>query len=319
VVFFWVLSLYFFKEALEKKTAFNYLSLGASLGLGFCSKYHIVLFVPCLLFYILFEKKWRDINWKWVPLTVLSGLIFSLPVLLWNWQNDFASFTFQIKHGLQQDRYDFSWTSSYVLGQILIIFPWILWAALRTKTPSSLRFLYYFAWFPLLFFFLTSFRASVEANWPIIAFPAVYALSACHPQIKQYLRYYIGFWSVLIVIVVSALFIPSIRNLNPKIREPFDFQNLASIVSEYRPLYAISYQMAASLWYFSKVPVYKLKESSRFDFFDTLKEATPVENHFYLVKRQTNDLPPWNFQQQWTWREVKKITPDFVVLEFTRP
>ncbi len=318
VIFFWMLSLYFFQEVLQKKNPNSYAALGAALGLGFCAKYHIVLFIPCLLLYFLFERKWKDIQWKWVPLTLITGLIFCTPVLLWNYQNDFASFTFQLKHGLQKDAYKFNWTSSYVLGQILIIFPWVLWAAIKAKVPEKLRYLYYFAWFPLIFFFFTSFRALVEANWPIIALPGVCALAACHPKIQKWLRYYVGFWSVIIVVVLTALFVPAIRNSNEKIREPFEFQELSSIAHEYTPLYAASYQMASSLWYFSKVPVYKLQGISRFDFFDTLKEANPEGNRFYLVKRETNGLPEWISQQQWTHREIKKISPDFVLLEFTR-
>ncbi|QDK39498.1 glycosyltransferase family 39 protein [Bdellovibrio sp. NC01] len=319
VVFFWMLSLYLLKEVLEKKSAQSYLLLGASLGLGFCAKYHIVLFVPALILYFLFEKKWKEIQWKYVPLTILTGLIFCLPVILWNYQNEWASFTFQLKHGLERESYHFSWTSSYVFGQIGIIFPWVLWAALRAKVPDKIRFVYYFAWFPLAFFFLTSFRALVEANWPIIALPAVCILAAAHPKIQKWLRYYVGFWAVIIIFVLTALFVPAIRNSNDKIREPFELQELSEIAHEYSPLYAASYQMSASLWYFSKTPVFKLKGISRFDFFDTLPEAVPAGNKFYLVKRERNGVPEWLSEQQWVQREVKKISPDFVLLEFTHP
>ena len=319
VVFFWVLSLYIFQNVLERKDASSYAALGAALGLGFCAKYHIILFVPCLITYLLFERRWKEVQWRWVPLTIITGILFCTPVLLWNYQNDFASFTFQLKHGLQRDSYEFNWTSSYVLGQIGIIFPWVLWAALKAKLPEKIRYLYYFAWFPLIFFFLTSFRALVEANWPIVALPAVCMLAAYHPKIQKWLRYYVGFWSVIIVVVLTALFVPAIRNSNPKISEPFQFQELSTLAHEYSPLYASSYQMASSLWYFSKIPVFKLQGISRFDFFDTLKESIPAGNHFYLVEHETNGLPEWLSQQQWTHREIKRIAPDFVLLEFTRP
>lgn len=319
VVFFWILSLYLLMQVLEKKNLVSYAALGASLGLGFCAKYHIVLFVPCLILYFVFENKWNLIRWKWVPVTILTGLIFCLPVLMWNFQNDFASFTFQLKHGLAKESYEFGWTSSYVLGQVLIIFPLILWAAIKAKPPLKLRFIIYFAWFPLLFFFFTSFRALVEANWPIIALPAICILAACHSKIQKWLKFYVGFWGLIILLVLTSLFVPAVRQVNDKISEPYEFQKLSLLAGEYSPLYASSYQMAASLWYFSKTPVYKLKGISRFDFFDTLKEATPDSNHFYLVKREGNGLPEWLSQQQWNHREIKRIAPDFVLLEFSRP
>lgn len=319
VLFFWSLSLLFAVQALEQKKLSDYFLLGVSLGLGFCSKYHIVLFVPCLLAYLSIEKKWHTVNWKGVFLTLISGLIFCSPVILWNIQNNFASFEFQLKHGLERGAYEFEWTLTYVLGQILILFPLIFWTALKAKFPGNLVWLRYFGWGPLIFFFLTSFRAVVEANWPIIGYPALLAAAVFHPKTQTWLKAYIVFWASIFTIVIATLFTPVLRNLNEKIAEPYVFQELSQLAHEYSPLYGSSYQMASSLWYFSKVPVYKLRDISRFDFFDTLPESIPDKNHFYLLKRETNGLPKWLSQQQWQMKEVKKISPDFVLLEFEKP
>ncbi|WP_413576330.1 ArnT family glycosyltransferase [Bdellovibrio sp. HCB290] len=319
VIFFWVLSIYFFDLVLQRKDLKSYAAFGCALGLGFCAKYHIVLFVPCLFLYLLFEKKWREVRWKYVPVTLVTGLLFCLPVILWNYQNDFSSFRFQLDHGFERPDYNVEWTITYVLAQILIIFPWVFWGALRAKVPASMRHLLYFAWVPLLFFFGTSFKALVEANWPIIAYPAVFMLAVLHPKMQKWYRYYVGFFGALIAIVISLLFIPQLRKLDPKISEPFDYELLAKETVNYQPLYGDSYQMASSLWYFSKNPVFKLQGISRYDYFDTFTEAKPQENKFYLVKREGNGLPGWISEQQWTYQEVRKVAPDFVVLEFTRP
>ncbi len=319
VMFFWSLAILLSLQALQSKELTKYLALGTTLGLGFCAKYHIVLFVPCLLIYLTAEKRWRDVRWQGVVLTLLSGLIFCLPVLTWNFMNDFASFEFQIKHGLEKTNYDPNWTISYILGQVLIIFPLIFWAAIKASVPKDFRWLYYFGWGPLLFFTLTSFRALVEANWPIIAYPAILALALFHPKIVQWYRFYVTFWGLIFTMVILTLFAPALRKLSDKVAEPYHFQELSEVAKEYSPLYGSSYQMAASLWYFSKVPVFKLKDISRFDFFDTLPEANPSGSHFYLLKRDTNSLPPWISQEQWKAKEIKRISPDFVLLEFTRP
>ncbi|KYG70793.1 hypothetical protein AZI85_02355 [Bdellovibrio bacteriovorus] len=318
VMFFWSLSILLALKALQGKSLGIYAALGASLGLGFCAKYHIVLFVPCLLVYLFAERKWKDVRISGVVLTVITGLIFCAPVILWNVQNNFASFEFQLKHGLEKSSYNPEWTLSYVLGQILILFPLVFWAALRSKVPASLRWLYYFGWGPLLFFFLTSFRALVEANWPIIGYPAVLGLALFHEKIQKWLKYYVIFWGSIIAIVLATLFTPTLRKMNDKVNEPYEFQELSAVAREYSPLYASSYQMAASLWYFSKVPTFKLKDISRFDFFDTLPEAQPTSGRFYLVKRERNGLPSWISEQQWQMKEIKKISPDFVLLEFTK-
>ncbi|WP_413582975.1 ArnT family glycosyltransferase [Bdellovibrio sp. HCB288] len=319
VIFFWILSIYCFDLVLQKKDLKSYAALGCALGLGFCAKYHIVLFVPAILLYLVFERKWREVNWKYVPVTLLTGLLFCLPVILWNYQNDFQSFRFQLDHGFERPDYKAEWTISYVIAQILIIFPWVFWSALRAKVPAPLRYLIYFAWFPLIFFFGTSFKALVEANWPIIAYPAVFMLAVLYPRMQQWYRYYVGFFGLLITLAVSMLFIPSLRNMDPKVSEPFDYQKLAKETVEYQPLYGNSYQMSSSLWYFSKTPVFKLSGISRYDYFDTFPEAKPQGNKFYLVKREGNGLPQWLSEQQWTYQEIKRVAPDFVVLEFTRP
>nr|BFD64708.1 glycosyltransferase family 39 protein [Bdellovibrio sp. HM001]BFD68914.1 glycosyltransferase family 39 protein [Bdellovibrio sp. HAGR004] len=319
VMTFWSLALLLTVHSLEKKNLGSYLGLGIALGLGFCAKYHIVLFVPCLLAYLTFEKRWKEVRPSGVLLTIVTGLLFSSPVIVWNALNGFASFEFQIKHGLEKTSYNPEWTLSYILGQILILFPLVFWAALRAKVPKDLRWLHYFGWGPLIFFFLTSFRALVEANWPIIAYPAVLAAALFHPKIQKWTRAYMVFWGLIVVLVVSTLFTPSLRKLSDKVEEPYVFQELSSLARDYSPLYASSYQMASSLWYFSKIPVFKLKDISRFDFFDTLPEAQPQGKVFYLVKRKTNGLPAWISEQQWQMKEIKTISPDFVVLEFTRP
>lgn len=319
VLFFWSLSLALALRALQSKSLFIYFLFGASLGLGFCSKYHIVLFIPCLVFYLFAEKKWSDVRWAGVAITFLSGLLFSSPVILWNLQNQFASFEFQLKHGLEKTSYELHWTLDYVLGQILLVFPLMFWAALRAKAPKDLRWMYYFGWGPLLFFFLTSFRASTEANWPIIGYPAVLALALFHPRTQEWLKYYITFWGLLIGFVLASIFVPPFRSVYEKLEEPYIFQEMSPLVQEYKPLYAESYQMASSLWYFSKVPTFKLKEMSRIDFFDTLSESTPSENKFYLIMNTGNSLPPWFSEQQWHQKEIKKLSKKFVLLEFTRP
>lgn len=318
VLFFWSLALLFSLRALDHHSAFDYFFVGASLGLGFCSKYHIVLFLPCLLMYLKFENRWNAVVWKYVPLTILAGLATSWPVIAWNIQNDFSSIQFQLRHGLEQGSYEFIWTASYVLGEVILIFPLMFYAALKASPPPSLRWLIYFAWPPLIFFFLTSFRASTELNWPIIAFPAILTLSVFFGKIKTWARVYIAFWAVLYFLVAGTIYVPAFRKIHGKVEEPYQLRELAYLVKQFKPLYADSYQIASSLWYFSKTPVFKLKEMSRFDFFDSLKEASPTSEKFYLLQKSGNALPQWVKE---TFRDPKTIQSfdgQYLLLEFTK-
>ncbi|KYG66635.1 hypothetical protein AZI86_06205 [Bdellovibrio bacteriovorus] len=319
VVVFWTLSLILTVKALETRETKYYAFLGIALGLGFCAKYHIVIFIPCLLAYLSFEKRWSNVNWKGVIYTGILGLIFCAPVLLWNYQNDFASFEFQLRHGLESEAYELDWTTSYIFAQILIMFPLIFWAIIKAKPTNDFRWSIYFTWGPLLFFLLTSFRALVEANWPVIAYPSLLTLALFHPKTLKWSKSYMIFWGTAISVVVLSIWVPQFRNINEKVSEPYEFQSFVPLVQEYQPLYGASYQISSSLWYFSKIPVFKLKDTSRFDFFDTLPESIPTGSKFYLLKKEWTGAPYWVTEQGWQAREVKKLDYKYVIVEFTKP
>ena len=318
VLFFWSLSIYFFQEALAHKKASQYALLGMALGLGFCAKYHIVLFVPFAIAYLIFEKRLKEVQWKYLPLTILIGLIFCSPVVIWNFQNEFASFTFQMKHGLERPNYKFEWTWGYVLGQILAVFPLIFWAAITAKPNKHTRLFWYFGWGPLIFFLLTSFKALVEANWPFVGYTALFALALSHPKIRLFTRFNTAFWGLIYVVLAVILCTPSIREKIDKVGEPFIFQDMSQLTKEFQPLYGSTYQMASSFWYFSKTPTYKLASMGRYDFYDTLSESKPTQSPFYLVTKVGNGLPDWVSEERWSHKQVRQLHGDFVLLEFTK-
>jgi 4-amino-4-deoxy-L-arabinose transferase-like glycosyltransferase len=87
------------------------------MGLGFSSKYMMVLLPLSLLPWLFFspgllQKTVRHFHW-----IVLGALIGALPVWLWNLQNDMASLRFQAEHGLGR-RWKPSWTIHYIGAQI---------------------------------------------------------------------------------------------------------------------------------------------------------------------------------------------------------
>ncbi len=293
VLFFWAISILFFIRLLRTQSSFDYSLLGVSLGLGFCSKYHIVLFVPIIIAYLLIEKKMALIVWKKVLLTTFFGLLFCLPVLIWNYQNDFASFRFQIQHGLVRNDYHFYWTWSYVLSQILILFPTIVWLCLKARLQGLSRVMIYLAWGPLIFFFLSSLKALVEANWPIVAYPAFFAVAVlAAPQFKL-LKVAISFWVVILVLALSNLLIPWLPAAPEKFKELTQFSPLLKIRERYQPLYASTYQMASWVWFETKQPFFKVQGISRRDIFDTYDEGRPTEFPFYLAVKRDTEISDW--------------------------
>ena len=293
VLFFWSCALLFSISALKQKNFYHYAGLGVSLGLGFCSKYHIVLFVPLLLTYLTVERKWKSVSLKGSLGTVFFGILFSAPVLIWNFQNDFISFQFQLNHGLGRLDYTPFWTWSYLLAQIIVLFPTVAWAGRRAHLQGPSRIFLYFGWGPLIFFFLSSFKGLVEINWPIVAYPAFFAMAVLGYERTRLFKYANWFWVILFSLLCSHLVKPWIPSAPEKLSELSQFRPIISKIDQYQPLYANTYQMASWLWYETKKPVYKLNQMSRYDMFDTFPQGRPQVFPIYLAMKTYDEIPAW--------------------------
>jgi 4-amino-4-deoxy-L-arabinose transferase-like glycosyltransferase len=318
VVFFWSLSTLLVLQILQSHRLQNYFLLGASLGLGFCSKYHIVLFPVGVALWLTFKRRWSVISWKGLGLTVIAGLIFCSPVLVWNYQHGFESFLFQVNHGLGAHSWDPFWTYSYVTAQIALLFPVTLYFALRSDVSSNYSLLKYLAWFPLAFFVLSSFRGTVEVNWPIVAYPSVYALAVLNHKKLKALLWSIVPWTALAAYVVLILLFPLTQNIPEKIAEVHYFDPIRPIAEEYRPLYFGSYQMASRMWYDYKTPTQKLYQIARHDLFDEVQKQPPVEEKFYVAKETWVPFPAWLTNEKYRVVKIKDVPPKFELDEVTK-
>ena len=95
--FFWLLGLFLMVTTLpqgpDPKSTRRILLLGLVLGLGIISKYTTVfLWMGTGLFMFLFRRQWIK-DWS-VYVALMITFICTLPLLIWNVQNDFVSFTF---------------------------------------------------------------------------------------------------------------------------------------------------------------------------------------------------------------------------------
>lgn len=312
VVFFWSLSVLFAQRILQQNSVKDYSLLGASLGLGFCSKYHIVLFVPSLLLYLFISKEIRKINVRGVLLTIFFGLVFSSPVLIWNYQNNFASFKFQLNHGLGEKTWNPDWTLGYLIGQFLLLFPTTIWAALKSYKN---KFLAVFSFFPLLFFLFSSLKGVVEVNWPIVAYPSFLALAALSTVSKNLLRISSFFWGLITVGVIAVSIYPIDVELPEKLTENRYFDSVYSVSQKYSPLYLGSYQMASAFWYKFKTPFMKLYQINRHDLFDEVNTHAPAEKKYFVLKETWVPLPDWMTADMYNFTKIKDLPPKFELYE----
>ncbi|MCB0421910.1 MAG: glycosyltransferase family 39 protein [Bdellovibrionales bacterium] len=298
LMFFWSVSLWALLECEKKSSLKNYAFLGAALGAGFLAKYHIVIFIPLGFIWLIQRKRMGKAEILPVTWSILWFLIVCSPVLVWNYQNDFASFRFQFNHGLGETHWSPNWPLKYLVDQLLIIFPPLLYLVLTKKNHTHAFLLKIMAWGPLVFFFLATFKADSEANWPIAAYPAVLALAVLSNPGRKIFKGTLAFWGLILGLVVTEAkfsWLP-IEKAQLKTSEFFKFEPIIEYLKvhqEIRPMYAYSFQMASKLYYELKEPIYKLYGINRKDFYDFIGLSRPHSFPFYVVSEKHFPLPPW--------------------------
>lgn len=320
-VFFWSLAIFALIRAFETQTLRWYLVLGASLGLGFCSKYPTVLFIPALFLYLGFEKKFREVKWFYAVCAVVVGLVFCSPVLIWNAQNDWISFKFQLSHGLRSQNWSPLWPLKYLVEQFLFLFPavviFFVQSMKRKLVPQNLRLLYYFALFPFGFFLYSSFKARVEPNWPIAAYPAFMAIAFFSLEASAWAKRTIVIWLVLFSVIVVETFLPFIP-VPPEKKKTTEFRKYDAFLAPARdlePLFADSYQLASSMSFRLKRQIPKLQGMSRKDFYDFFPPAHPNSDRFFVLIEGDSPLPEWALYEGFEVVTTTTVTDRLKIIE----
>ncbi|MBN2174424.1 MAG: glycosyltransferase family 39 protein [Bacteroidales bacterium] len=98
-MFFWVLSLFYIIQMVEpnnqiKQSNFLFIAFGITAGLALLSKYtSIFLWIGVFIYVLIYNR--QKLKTGILYLSVMISILIFLPVILWNFQNDFISFTFQ--------------------------------------------------------------------------------------------------------------------------------------------------------------------------------------------------------------------------------
>jgi 4-amino-4-deoxy-L-arabinose transferase-like glycosyltransferase len=196
-IFFWILSLFLFWQAINHKTLGDmhaggkkksidssliahrssllyWLLLGVSVGCGLLTKYTMAFFYLCAFFFILFSKEKRGLLLTKGPAVafIISLIVFS-PVILWNAGNDWVTFRhtagqihaaegFAISPG---SFFEFLGSQLGVITPLLFVLTLIsVW---RLRKDRGGYFLFWFSVPVLAFFLLKSIQAKVQANWAL--------------------------------------------------------------------------------------------------------------------------------------------------------
>jgi len=104
----WAATLYYMERALIANQNSAWLGMGIAFGLGMLSKYSLGLLGIAALVFVIIDPTAR--RWMLRPhpyLAALLAVILFSPVIIWNYENNWASFSFQSNRVLA-DTYEFS-------------------------------------------------------------------------------------------------------------------------------------------------------------------------------------------------------------------
>jgi len=168
---------------------------GIFIGLGLLSKYTMILIVPCMFLFLLLSPPHRHWFRKKEPyIALVIALVVFSPVIIWNCQNAWVSFAYQLHQGFSPKKRGFfealNKLLEYTGGQASVITPLLFIAfviySIKGIVISQCRgipaylYLALLSWPVLLFFGLSTALGKVaEANWPAPAYIAGFLLM-CH-------------------------------------------------------------------------------------------------------------------------------------------
>ncbi|MCU0641802.1 MAG: glycosyltransferase family 39 protein [Candidatus Margulisbacteria bacterium] len=204
----WIIALYCLARISKMGRGRDWLWLGLAFGLGLLSKYTMAFFLLPLLCWLLLpeNRPWFRRAEPWLGLG-LSVIVF-LPVLIWNYQHHWLSFTF---HTSRLGRTDFVNNFLSLLADQLVHFtPFLLLGLLIYSRPlwQKSRLLWLFALVPLAVF--TGFTALIRvwAHWVIVyqfaALIGVALLAAHREQVARRMVISLVVFALLAVTLILA-------------------------------------------------------------------------------------------------------------------
>lgn len=232
-IFFWSLSLYLFKKALDSGKFLWWSGLGISTGLGLLAKYSMAFFfISGLIFLILHREKRIFLKTPFPYITLLISTVVFCPVIIWNIKNNFVTLRHTAGHvgvyeGLGLRPVYFLEFVGSQLGVVtplffIVILISVIDSFLKNTLSIKERFLLSFGLPEIAFFLLKSLQAKVQANWALMAYHTLFIFSAAwfiknQYSIKKGIKLLIFSSFILILLLFPFIHFPEIFNLPVKL------------------------------------------------------------------------------------------------------
>lgn len=299
--FFTALFFIVFSKFTEKQGALQSLYLSVVIALLIYSKYHGILVVLFSLF-----SNVSLLSKRSTYFVAAFSILLLIPHFLWQFHHGYPSIQYQLFERVSPP-YSISFTSDFILGQLLIPGPligWlIIWAAFKykTNTPVERAMLFSIIGFYSLFF-VSSFFTRTEANWTIpIIVPIIYLSYHYLKNDHQKARwiYKLLPFSLIISIVLKTYMFLDISQI--KFVPKDEFHQNKSWAAEIKKqadgspvIFTNSYQRASKYWFYSgdtsfSLNTYKYRRSG-YNFWP-LEKQFQHKTVFLVGSKHSDNMP----------------------------
>ena len=299
-------------------------------GLSLLSKFTVVLLVPGIVAFMLvpdWRVRWLKSPYPW--LAALIAIVLFLPVLIWNYQHDWASFRFQLVRATATHEVSLRTAADYIglqLGLVgFVLLPVVLSGLTLTARRGYLArepvaiLLSTGVLVPFLYFFWKSLSLRVGDTWPMFMWPIGFAAAATN--IAMLPREGWPAWMIRSTIwwantaVVSGL-VTVVLVFVYSVASPWNFFGSADPIGGEAGFAQVAARVQAQLketgaswiattdyrtfammrWYFNgRVPVIQINERGRFQgFADPGMDKIKGHTGLYVAREPDNRLPLWD-------------------------
>lgn len=193
LLFFWSLALLAFWKVFYEEKGFAWIIiLILGLGLGNLTKQMTLVFsILGVLVLVLDHSKRKFLRLPMLWLGWLATLLFLIPTLWWNYQNDWIMVSHTASHVSKEVPAlgrRLSFFAEFIISESIIIGPVVFFTALHLffwqsrvfwKVPAK-RFLFMFSVPAFCFFLLLSFNQRINPNWPAVFYLPFFLLVSAY-------------------------------------------------------------------------------------------------------------------------------------------
>jgi len=317
--FFWLLAVYFTWKAFHTDRQSAWLLSGLTLGMGWLSKYTVLLLLPVIGLYAVMNIR-RGKGPGNLPVFLVVILLFCLPEIIWNWKHHFVSFRhlldlssigeFQVQLTSMSEK-----VGEYFGGQLLLISPFFLpvfikglrqWGQSIWKRGPIAYLLGIWLWVIVFFLLLSPNR--VYINWTLFAFAPMPIILAYFTLQQGSFRKVVWAWLLTLLVQVVGLN-PGVLDAAgmgaayppPKdaLKRMVGWQDISRHVEEVLPqdssyfLFSDSYHVASEMAFYLNQPynTFCINEGRRMNQFDLWPGVNQFAHQNYRGVYISRDAP----------------------------